>query len=165
MSVSPTNSDSGSEYSTGSDFEISWPDFDNLSIGETPFSEQVSAENQADSQLQLLRSKEDSGELADKPSARQILFFSTIYILAGEQRYDQAETILIEADTKGVWEGYAAQRAQAYTYLIEQNLEKGVHDKANGLYSRALGLLVWEGCVTQKDSAKQALTQAGYHIS
>lgn len=118
----------------------------------------------ARAQYDLLFQKEELQELNDKPGPRQMLFFSTIYILASEGCFDLAEKTLSEADEKNIWAGFEEQRAKAYTHLINRILEKGVHENASALYSRGIEGLAWEGFPAHLEEAKRVLSQAGFHF-
>lgn len=115
-------------------------------------------------QYDLLQEKEKSQELTEKPRVRQILFSNTILILASEGFEDLAMQTLKDAENKGVWDDFKAERAKFYKQLVEKILEKGVHQNAIDLYSHALENLVWEGFPSQKEAASNALNQAGFKV-
>lgn len=159
MSVSPTGTAYGSDEDWGSfdgDFDSTFPP--------SSVSSEGGMTQAARAQYDLLLTKEEMQELNNKPAPRQMLFFSTIYILASEGCFDLAEKTLFEADEKNIWQGFEEQRAKAYTHLIGKILEKGVHENANALYSRGIEGLAWEGFPAHLEEAKKALAQAGFHF-
>ncbi|MBS0652744.1 MAG: hypothetical protein JSR39_04365 [Verrucomicrobia bacterium] len=156
MSVMPTG--------TAISFDEDWGSFDEVSNPSSGSAQDLSMKSAALAQFELLESKESTGEMIEKPGPRQMLFYSTIHILASEGCLDLAIQTLNDADVKKVWQGFEEQRAKAYTYLIEKILEKGVHENANALYSRGLEGLAWEGFPGHQETAKKVLNQAGFRI-
>lgn len=159
MSVSPA----GTVYDSDEDWRSFDGDF-NSPFESRTVSNEGTMTQAARAQYDLLLKKEETQELIGKPAPRQMLFFSTIYVLASEGCFDLAEKTLSEAEEKNIWQGYEEQRAKAYTHLIEKNLEKGVHENANALYSRGIEGLAWEGFPGHQEAAKKSLILAGYHI-
>lgn len=159
MSISPI----GSTYDSDED----WGEFD---VGkQLQQNSSSTVANQASSQAavlqyQLLQKTESTEELHDKPLPRQTLYFNTIYVLAENLCFDLAEETLINADEKRVWQGNGEQRARIYCFVIEKILEKGFHQNAMNLYSRALEGHAWKCSPSYQEAAKKALIEAGFHF-
>ncbi len=149
---------------TSEDSSSPWSDVGSPGPNEI-FAPTLSDDFRVSSQVAWLQCSEESGEFAEMPDERQILFYNTISLLAKEGCFEKAQEILFDADEKGVWsQGFENSRSFSYSLLIERILEKGFHSHAFDLYSRALEQLVWKDFPEQQDAAKQLLTQAGFNI-
>ncbi len=113
-------------------------------------------------QIQLLREQAN----AENPNLKQLqqLYCSTIMICNNASKFGSSTQILLEAEEKKVFSNDPETRAQLFSKVILQTLEKGNHETAHELYNLSCTFKVWDNYFAIQTTVKEKLSNAGFKL-